>query len=421
MASGYYLQDNYNVTPQWGSPRRGGGSFSGTIIVHTAECAIDHHGEDLSAENTANFIRTRADYGSYHRLVDSDSILRLVHFDNEAWQDSETNPWAVGISAAVQAGAWNTIESGRRDRIYRNLARCGAEAVRHAKTKGINVPIKRINGDAARWGNPGFCAHGDSGKFRSDPGVQFDWNLFLRYVAEELGQKAPSASTPKPAITPAGTAVIRVTHPVAKVRTGPGTNFPLVKHLPEGVAKGAPLAILGYVKGQDPYKTGDDAWLVTEGNFYVWANTVGNSIAGLKYLGDKTPKAPASKPTAVKKPAPAPVKKPVAKPAQANTGALRNTDKQWVFAPGETMSDAAKYFNTTVAALAKFNGIKDPNKIRVGENVWPPIPGAGLWVVDPGDTLSKIAAYYGRSVADVKKANGLTSDRIKVGQRIIVL
>lgn len=117
------------------------------------------------------------------------------------------------------------------------------------------------------------------------------------------------------------------------------------------------------------------------------------------------------------KPAPAPKPAPVATPV----GNLKNTDKQWIFERGETFTQAAKFFNTSVATLAKFNGVKDPNKVSIGMNVWAPIPGAGLWVVDPGDTLTKIAAYYGVSVAAVKAANGLTSDKIKVGQRIIVL
>lgn len=197
---GFYLLDNPNpYTPQWVYPRRGSlGKLSGTCIVHTAENMIDLIGEDAGAEGTANFIRTRSDYGCYHTLVDSDSIMELVPYEYETWQDSETNNWAVGISAAVRADGWNTIPMERRDRIYRNLAWAAADFVKYMKEAyGINVPFKRITGAQARARVPGFCAHGDSGISRTDPGVQFDWAKFFRFAAEEL-KKMNGATTPTP-------------------------------------------------------------------------------------------------------------------------------------------------------------------------------------------------------------------------------
>lgn len=185
MATGFYLLDYNPGTRQWTYPRRGA-QLTGTIIVHTAECAMDLEGPDDSAENCARFIANRWDWGSYHRLVDSDSIIKMVPWEYEAWQDSMTNPWAVGISAATQAGKWHTIPADRRDRIYRNLAECGAEFVRYMKLKGIAVPLRRISGAEARARKPGFCAHGDSGVSRSDPGAGFEWDLFFRYVSEAL-------------------------------------------------------------------------------------------------------------------------------------------------------------------------------------------------------------------------------------------
>lgn len=181
-----YLLDYNPGTPQWGYPRRGGAQLSGTAIIHTAECAMDLDGDDSSAEICASFIANRADYGSYHRLVDSDSIIELLPWEYEAWQDSETNNWAVGISAAVQAGGWNTIPADRRDRIYRNMAACAADFVRYMAAKGVAVPLRRITGTEARNRVPGFCAHGDSGISRTDPGAQFEWALFFTYTANAL-------------------------------------------------------------------------------------------------------------------------------------------------------------------------------------------------------------------------------------------
>lgn len=182
----FYLLGYDPGTPQYTFPRRGGAKLSGTCIVHTAECARDDVGEDTSAEGTAKFIAERADYGSYHTLVDSDSIIEMVPYEYEAWQDSETNNWAVGISAALRTTDWGNMPADREERVYRNLAWAAADFVTYMRTKGIEVERKRISGADARARKPGFCAHGDSGISRSDPGVNFDWARFFRYTNEIL-------------------------------------------------------------------------------------------------------------------------------------------------------------------------------------------------------------------------------------------
>lgn len=187
MTSFYLLDHKQPSTQQWGYPRRGA-KLSGTAILHTAECAMDFDGADSSAENCAAFINGRSDYGSYHVLVDSDSVIWMAPWEYETWQDSQTNPWAVGISAAVQADNWHLIPADRKDKIYRNLAVAAADFVTYMKDAyGVTVPLKRITGDQARAGVPGFCAHGDSGVDRHDPGVQFDWALFFKYTTQALG------------------------------------------------------------------------------------------------------------------------------------------------------------------------------------------------------------------------------------------
>jgi hypothetical protein len=132
-------------------------------------------------------IARRADWGSYHRLVDSDSIIDMLPWEYEAWQDTETNNWAVGISAALRTSDWLTMPADRADRVYRNLAACAADFVRYMQGKGVVVPLRRISGAEARAKVPGFCAHGDSGVARSDPGAAFDWARFFRYTEEALG------------------------------------------------------------------------------------------------------------------------------------------------------------------------------------------------------------------------------------------
>jgi hypothetical protein len=110
----------------------------------------------------------------------------MLPWEYEAWQDSETNNWAVGISAALRTTDWAVMPADRRDRVYRNLAACAADFVQYMAGKGVTVPLVRISGAQARARVPGFCAHGDSGIARSDPGANFDWAKFFAYTAQAL-------------------------------------------------------------------------------------------------------------------------------------------------------------------------------------------------------------------------------------------
>lgn len=178
---------------QWTYPRRGA-KLSGTVIMHTSESVLDIIGDDSGAEDCAAFIgRRTGSYGSYHDLVDSDSIVELVPFEYEAWQDSETNNWAVGISAACRTTDWATMGEAKREGFYRNLAWCAADFVIYMREAyGIEVPRRRISGEEARNRVPGFCAHGDSGLYRTDPGKDFDWARFFRYIEDALNGNAPT-------------------------------------------------------------------------------------------------------------------------------------------------------------------------------------------------------------------------------------
>lgn len=90
-----------------------------------------------------------------------------------------------------------------------------------------------------------------------------------------------------PGPAPAGLALRTVTASPGFVRTGPGTNYPLAPGYPAGIAKGAKLAVKGYVAGQDPYPNDgvlDNAWYVTASGYYLWANGAGNDLSGLPKL-----------------------------------------------------------------------------------------------------------------------------------------
>src|SRR5688572_18394599 len=91
---------------------------------------------------------------------------------------------------------------------------------------------------------------------------------------------------------------------------------------------------------------------------------------------------------------------------------------------GETLAQIAASHHTSVAALARANGITNPDVIYVGLRLSVP-GGAGAasaststrYTVRSGDTLGLIASRHGTSVASLVKANGLSNPNlIRIGQ-----
>lgn len=120
--------------------------------------------------------------------------------------------------------------------------------------------------------------------------------------------------------------------------------------------------------------------------------------------------------------------KPTAPVAPSNPGKGPFVpDPHWKVEPGENMSQIANWAGYSVAAVAAFNGIANPNVIHVGERVWSPAAGYTTWMVDPGDTLSAISQWYTSrghnvTVEQLQFANGINnpSTDLKVGMRLLV-
>lgn len=140
-----------------------------------------------------------------------------------------------------------------------------------------------------------------------------------------------------------------------------------------------------------------------------------------------------------------PVRSTIARPVAARP--FVPVAKEWpvetstyVVARGDTLSEIANRFDLSVAEIMAMNRITDKNVIRVGQRLTlagkidvstapPPKRSAsaarvtsknGNYVVQKGDCLSVIAARFGTSVAAIKKANNMSSDRIVVGQKLVV-
>lgn len=124
----------------------------------------------------------------------------------------------------------------------------------------------------------------------------------------------------------------------------------------------------------------------------------------------------------------------VAVPAQA---APARDDGAYVVRSGDSLNAIAARFGVSAAALARANGISNPNKIYVGQRLTipgraatqpatPPASGTttsgGVYIVQAGDTLGKIALRFGTTVQALMSANGLTNPNLVwVGQRLKIV
>ena len=97
-----------------------------------------------------------------------------------------------------------------------------------------------------------------------------------------------------------------------------------------------------------------------------------------------------------------------------------------VVKPGETLSEIAERYGTSVQRLMQLNGMRSPQDIWAGSRIQVPgaggsNPGSGNYTVKPGETLSEIAERYGTSVQRLMQLNGLRSAQdLWAGSRIQV-
>jgi putative chitinase len=85
--------------------------------------------------------------------------------------------------------------------------------------------------------------------------------------------------------------------------------------------------------------------------------------------------------------------------------------------PGDSLSRIARYYDTTVEAIAASNGIVNPNLISRGQPLVIPVSdtsrprlttGGTTYVVQPNDTLHRIAARYNTSYLYLALVNGFS-------------
>ena len=138
---------------------------------------------------------------------------------------------------------------------------------------------------------------------------------------------------------------------------------------------------------------------------------------------------------------------PTATPVVVVVTATPGETGVYVVQPGDTLSQIAQNFNTTVNAVASLNGIANPNLIRVGQQLT--IPGTGgpsdpdvvptsppapteeptpepteapqTYVVQPGDNLYRISLRFGVTMAELANANGIANINLVFAGQVLVI
>ena len=110
-------------------------------------------------------------------------------------------------------------------------------------------------------------------------------------------------------------------------------------------------------------------------------------------------------------------------PTLASAAALASAARTYTVRRGDTLSEIAARFGTTVNELVRLNNIADPDRIYEGDRL---IIRAGTgdgntYTVQRGDTLSEIAARFGTTVNELVRLNNIADrDRIYPGQVLIL-
>ncbi len=107
-------------------------------------------------------------------------------------------------------------------------------------------------------------------------------------------------------------------------------------------------------------------------------------------------------------------------------GDNRVQEISYVVKKGDTLSSVANKYQSTVSKIAAYNGIKDVNRIFVGQVLKIPHEsgsdiGREYYVVKKGDTLSSIAKKYQTTVHHLSSLNGIKNvNLIYVNQKLRV-
>ncbi|MCK2200470.1 peptidoglycan recognition protein family protein [Corynebacterium callunae] len=152
------------------------------VCIHTTE-----NDPSTPAENVAQY-QLDTESGSYHTLADRQGILRENTADWITWSTGNKGNYLLMHLSFVARAAMTRSQWLAEDAMLRNGA---WEVAQWCKRFGW--PVKQVSVS----GLPGITTHDSTRVWGStdhtDPGKNFPWDVFLRYVNEEIaGQSAPT-------------------------------------------------------------------------------------------------------------------------------------------------------------------------------------------------------------------------------------
>jgi LysM repeat protein len=109
--------------------------------------------------------------------------------------------------------------------------------------------------------------------------------------------------------------------------------------------------------------------------------------------------------------------------------AASNTSVIHIVRSGETLYSIARSYGVNMWTIARANGIANPNYIYAGQRLVIPAGWAGgtvrtggtVHIVRSGQTLSSIARSYGVNMWAIARANGIANPNyIYAGQRLVI-
>ena len=118
----------------------------------------------------------------------------------------------------------------------------------------------------------------------------------------------------------------------------------------------------------------------------------------------------------------------------------KNDDLNYIVQRGDTLWGISQKFKISLNKLMRANDMTKGSLLGIGQSLRipgiseseSPLPrlsfdlpsqpysGSQDYIVKKGDTLTRVAYAYGTSVKDLKSANGLFTDRLLIGQRLVV-
>lgn len=94
----------------------------------------------------------------------------------------------------------------------------------------------------------------------------------------------------------------------------------------------------------------------------------------------------------------------------------------YIVRPGDTLSQIAKMFGTTTAAIMESNGISNPNQLRAGSRITITYKEGVIYEIKQATTLEDFAQTYELNVDDLLTLNYIDDPKapLYIGQQIVL-